>query len=279
MTREPRSRGFERRSGVNPKAMKFARLIGGTAALCALIVAVLLYSRIPAKGFDLQDSPVTIARPTTDITDTYLFPSPTNPNNVVAVMDVDPAIPAGAGLTTFFDQGVLYTMKFDTKYAQEQTGSRPVEDTVIQFAVSAVTGTTGNQTQQIAVYGPTVPTKVGATTMLTSSIATGQGFINREFSVAGGLVQVFAGTRRDPQFFDKTQFFNIFPGSTSQSGAASCLASSCPGGFAAAGNDYFSDSNVLSFIVEMPKSLLISTGGGSGDGVAYWATTSTSTGK
>ena len=55
---------------------------------------MLLFARNPARGFDLQGSPVTIARPSTDITDTYLFPSPTNVNNVVAVMDVDPAVPA-----------------------------------------------------------------------------------------------------------------------------------------------------------------------------------------
>ena len=48
------------------------------------------------------------------------------------------------------------------------------------------------------------------------------------------------------------------------------------GGFASAGSNYFADSNVLSFVVEMPKTLLTSLG--SGDVVAYWATTSTGTG-
>jgi Domain of unknown function (DUF4331) len=259
--------------------MKFARLFGGTAALCALIVAVLLFVRIPARGFDLQGSPVTIARPSTDITDTYLFPSPTNPNNVVAVMDVDPSIPAGAGLTTFFDQGVLYTMKFDTKYKEEPTATRPVEDVVIQFSVSAVTGPTGSQTQQISVYGPQAPVLLGSATKLLNSTATGTGFINREFSVFAGQVQVFAGARRDPQFFDKTQFFNIFPASTQAAGSASCLSSSCPSGFAAAGSNYFANSNVLSIVVEIPKSVLLNFGGGAGDGVAYWATTSTTTGN
>ena len=260
--------------------MKFARLIGGTAALCALIVAVLLFGRIPARGFDLQGSPVTIARPASDITDTYLFPSPTNANNVVAVMDVDPAIPAGAGLTTFFDQTVLYTMKFDTNYSQEAVGSRPIENVVIQFSVSAVSGNTGNQTQQISVYGPAAPSQTGSSTMLLNgAVASGSGFINRSFSIDAGEIQVFAGTRRDPQFFDKTQFFNIFPASTQAAGPASCLLSTCPSGFAATGTNYFADSNVLSIIVEIPKQTLLDFGSGSGTGVAFWATTSTSSGS
>jgi hypothetical protein len=257
--------------------MKFARLIGGTAALCATVVTALLIAGIPARGFDLEGTPVAIARPATDITDTYFFPSPTNPNNVVFVMDLHPSIPAGAGLTTFFDQGVLYTMKFDSKYSSEAVGSRPVENIVIQFAAGAPTGTVGNQTQQINVYGPGTPVNVGANThLIRGGAATGAGFINRPFSVDSGQVQVFAGTRRDPQFFDKTQFFNIFPSTTQSGSTASCLSSTCPSGFGP-GTDYFADSNVLSFVVEMPKSIL--TNNGSGSVVAYWATTSTSSGN
>jgi hypothetical protein len=256
--------------------MKFARLAGGTAVLCAVVLAALLYAGIPARGFDLQGTPLAISRPATDITDTYFFPSPTNANDVVFVMDLQPSIPAGAGLTTFFDQGVLYTMKFDSKYASEAVGSRPVENLVIQFAAGTPSGTVGSQTQQINVYGPLAPANVGANTRLVDGgVAAGSGFINRSFSIDAGEIQVFAGTRRDPQFFDKTQFFNIFPSSTQTSGAASCLSSTCPSGFGP-GTDYFADSNVLSFVVEMPRDILTSVG--SGGVVAYWATTSTSAG-
>jgi hypothetical protein len=258
--------------------MNFVRPICGTAALCALVAAAFFFSGLPARGFDLQGSPVTIHRPGTDITDVYFFPSPTNPNNVVAVMDVDPSIPAGAGLTTFFDQGVLYTMKFDTRYSAEAVNARPVENVVIQFAVGAPTGPVGNQTQQINVYGPNSPAVVGAQTRLIGgAVASGVGFVNRPFSISSGQIQVFAGARRDPQFFDKTQFFNIFPASTQASGGTSCLSSSCPNGFGP-GTDYFADSNVLSFVVELPKTLLTGFTGATGTVVAFWATTSTSTG-
>ena len=77
--------------------MKIARLFGGTAALCAFVAVAVLYAGVPARSFDLQGSPVLINRPKADITDTYFFPSPTNPNNVVAVMDVQPFVnPANA---------------------------------------------------------------------------------------------------------------------------------------------------------------------------------------
>jgi hypothetical protein len=259
--------------------MKYVRLIGGMAALCAVVVAALLFAGVPARSFDLQGTPVTIARPDTDITDTYFFPSPTNASNVVVVMDVHPLIPAGAGTTTFFDQGVLYTMKFDTKYSSEAIGSRPIENVVIQFATGAPTGPAGNQTQQINVYGPATPASAGTTTRLSSGgAASGVGFINRPFSISSGEIQVFAGTRRDPQFFDKTQFFNIFPASSQAGSITSCLSSTCPSGFVVPGTNYFADSNVLSFVVELPKSLLSVANNGTGTLIAYWATTSTTTG-
>ena len=93
--------------------MKMASAFGGVAALSAFVVAGLVFAGVPARSFDLQGSPVTVKRPAADITDTFLFPSPTNANNVVAVMDVYPLIPASASgnaataLNTFFDQGVL----------------------------------------------------------------------------------------------------------------------------------------------------------------------------
>jgi hypothetical protein len=259
--------------------MNIARLAGGSIALCAALAAGIILVKTPARGFDVQGSTVTIKRPATDITDTYFFPSPTNSNNVVAVMDVQAGIPAGAGLTTFFDQGVLYEMKFDTRYTSEAVGSRPVENVVIQFAVGAPSGTAGNQTQQINVYGPGAPTDIGAHDHLISGgNATGVGFINRPFSIEEGDIKIFAGTRQDPQFFNRSQFFSIFPGSTQANGGTSCLSSTCPDGFTPA-TDYYADSNVLSFVVEMPKALLLGQPTSSGSVIAYWATTSTSTGS
>ncbi|GAC1426058.1 MAG: hypothetical protein NVSMB5_20510 [Candidatus Velthaea sp.] len=272
--------------------MRFARLFGGLAALCAFAVALFLYAGAPARSFDLQGSPVTVKRPAANITDTYFFPSPTNPNNVVAVMNVDPLIPAGAGPSTFFDPSVLYTMKFDNKYRQESAnGGRPIEDLVIQFSFGAAS----NGTQQVFVYGPAAPVKIGTTTtLINGGFANGQGFINRPFQSGATLLgttpfSVFAGVRRDPAFFNASQFYAIFPDRNQGSTATSCLkggSAPCPQGFTPAGsgasNDLFANSNVLSIVVEMPKtSLTVGNGGACATScpVAFWATTSSASGQ
>jgi hypothetical protein len=262
--------------------MKMARLVGGIAALCALLLAVLVYVRVPARGIDLQDSPATVKDPTADITDTYFFPSPTNPSDVVFVMDVDPLIPASGGaataLNTFFNNSVLYTMKFDTSYTSEAAnGGRPVENLVLQFSFAAPSGPTGNQTQQVIVYGPLAPVETGPTTMLVNGgNESGEGFINRAFSFDNGQIQVFAGARRDPEFFDYSLFKSIFPGSATGSGST-CFPASCPAGFGTGPNtNTFGNSDVLSIVVEMPRTLVANGGNGV---VAYWATTSSKSGQ
>ena len=95
---------------------------------------------------------------------------------------------------------------------------------------------------------------------------------------------MFAGVREDPFFFDLTQFYNIIPDRNKGSTAASCLPGvgngSCPTGFNSAltATDFFSNSNVLSIVVEMPKAVLSQSQGASGSVVGYWATTSTQSG-
>jgi len=280
--------------------MKFVRPIGGVAALCAFVAVALVYARVPARSFDLQGSPTTTKRPAADITDTYLFPSPANPNDIVAVMDVYPEIPASAtpslaytALNTFFDQSVLYTFKFDNNYTSEASnGGRPTEDYVIQVSFGAPSG----GTQQVYVYGPSAPNGVGTSTSLVNAgTPSATGFINKSFSIVSSGVQVFAGARRDPAFLNATAtrtastaypffsntptpgtYFGIFPAENPNTlNGQSCLTTgSCPAGFIA-GTDLFGQTDVLSIVVELPK---IDITGASGI-VAFWATTATTTGQ
>jgi hypothetical protein len=246
--------------------MRLPRIYAGVTALCAFTIVAVVYAAVPAHGFDLQGAPVLVKRPAADITDVYLFPSPIA-SDVVAVMDVYPNVPAGAGATTSFDQGVLYTMKFDNNYGSEAvSGGRPVENLVLQFSFGpAGTG------QQVTAYGPAAPNQTGATTTLIAE--SGAGFINKSFSFStvSGQVTVFAGARRDPAFWDVQQFWKIFPNRNAGSTAATCLQ-----GFNALGTDYFANSNVLSIVVELPKTLIVGAGS---TVVGYWATTSTSNGQ
>jgi hypothetical protein len=245
-------------------------------ALAAFVAVALFYAVTPVKSFDYQDSPAVINRPGTDISDAYLFPSPVNPNNVVAVMDVHPGLPAGSANKTFFDQGVLYTMKFDEKYASEAIGSRPVEDLVLQFSA----GLAANGTQQIFFYGPGTPVEIGSNTRLVNGgNASASGFINKIFTSASGIT-IFAGVREDPFFFDQSQFYNIVPNRNQGSTNPSCLPAigndTCPQGFNNPGTDFFANSNVLSIVAEIPKSILQEQ---QNTIVAYWATASTSSGN
>ena len=90
-------------------------------------------------------------------------------------------------------------------------------------------------------------------------------------------MQVFAGPREDPFFFDLEQFFTILPDrATPISGQAVALADAntpkatsfrAPG----AAKDFLVGFNVLSIVVEVPRALLKGSGSGK---IGVWCTTS-----
>ena len=256
------------------KPLRFA------APLAIILVAVvaLLYNANPTRSSDHQDSNTVLARPGADITDTYLFPSPTNSNNVVIVMDVSPLIPAGMGTATFFDPAVMYQFKF----AHGAMGTTANEDTVIQLLPN---GTGSSQT--LTVFGPAAPVQTGTSNTFVSAIAGTVGY-NVATTLSNGM-QVFAGPRSDPFFVDLFQFFKIVPdrnASYHQPGQTVPAASASSfNGFAAgsgclttASTDTLGSNkfNVLSIVIELPKTMLAPTSGS--QIVHMWATTSTTTG-
>ncbi|HKU67553.1 MAG TPA: DUF4331 family protein [Candidatus Baltobacteraceae bacterium] len=250
------------------------RFAAGAGAVAALVAAAALYSAHPLRASDHQDSPVTVARPGADITDPYIFPSPNDPNNVVLVMNVHPLIPSGQGLTTYFDPQVVYQLNFDTKSENAQTPSSTIaRNEVIQFTF----GSPGPN-QQVTVYGPAAAPTTDATTTLVA--ASGSGTINTPFTA--GQMHVFAGAREDPFFFDLAQFLKILPDRAGGSTAQSCLPQplggngTCPQGFNNPGGDTLKGYNVLSMVVELPRSVLEA---GNGPKIAYWVTTHTSSGQ
>lgn len=243
------------------------RAAPGVAALVALVLGIVLYTTHPVLSSDHQDSPATVARPGADITDDFLFPSPSNPNNVVLVMDVHPLIATGQGLTTYFDPGVLYQMKIDNSGA-----AIPKENMVIQFLFDNPTATG----QTFTVYGPGAPVEFGAINKVLPQ-AAGTGSINKAFTTSNGL-QIYAGGAEDPFFFDLNQFLKILPdraqGSTAQGCLPAPLGNNTCVGFnpPATASDTLKGLNVLTLVVELPKATL--TSGGTSK-IAYWVTTST----
>src|SRR3984957_13424836 len=131
--------------------MNARRIIAPLAAVVAVAAAALLYTTHPVRSSDHQDTFNLANRSNTsaDITDVYVFPSPSNPANVVLAMNVSPLIPAGMGTAKFFDP----TLMWQIKISHQASG---IEDQVIQFSASGT-----NASQTINVYGPAKPNEVG----------------------------------------------------------------------------------------------------------------------
>ena len=214
-----------------------------------------------ARGSDHADTPQIAAAPGTDLTDVFIFPSPSNPNNVVLAMTVHPLIATGG--TATFDPTVLYQFKIDN------TGDSS-EDLVIQARFEG-----DGAAQKVLIAGPSVPTLTGTQSQALPALGT-SGTLNATFSPMPG-VSVFAGVREDPFFFDLEQFFTILPDrATPINGKAVAPAdANTPkaGTWRAKGvaKDFLAGYNVLSVVVELPKSQLQGTGSGK---IAVWATTS-----
>ncbi len=292
----------------------YLKRVAGTAlAVCTVALAIFLYTAHAARSSDHQDTYNLANRANTsaDITDVYVFPSPANPANVVLVMDVSPLIPAGMGPAKFFDPSVIWQFKIS------HSASGGPEDEVIQFGVNGT-----NASQTITMYGPAAPNEVGTNNTLVKP--TGSFAYNQAATLPGGI-QVFAGPRADPFYFDLFRFFSFLgdryyathasqsdpgygntlangnnvgvaaqvapaydksanPAMPSFNGFAPGTTSGASGsGYACSTNpsmdaltDIGGGFNVLSFIVEVPRSLL--TSGYPSPVIHLWATANSSTG-
>ncbi len=252
--------------------MRSARSKGVLLAIGVALLPGLLMLR--ARGSDHADTPAIAQRPGGDLTDVFIFPSPTNANNVVLIMDAHGLIPPGQSAGVSFDPNVLYQFKIDN------TGDA-VEDLVIQAKFS---GTGAGQQVQIA--GPVKPTRTGTVSQFETADSV-VGTINQPFTLSNG-VKVFAGAREDPFFFDLEQFYTILPDRakpvfpstfTNTSGSAVTTSPADPNAPQATtwrpagqARDYLAGLNCLSVVVEMPKSML-TTPGGNGK-IRVWCTTS-----
>lgn len=217
-----------------------------------------------ARGSDHADTPTIAKTPGGDLTDVLIFPSPSDANNVVLVMNVHPLIPGGQSAGVSFDPNILYQFKIDN------TGDA-VEDLVIQ---AKFTGT--GPSQAAAVYGPARPRRTGTQTELLPT-ASARGTINNVFT--GNGAKVFAGAREDSFFIDLNQLFNILPDrATPLTGKVianpnqpqTTTFNGFPGSGTAAA-DFLAGYDLLSIVVELPKAQLI--GGGTGK-IGVWCTTS-----
>lgn len=186
-----------------------------------------------AAGFvwaaDHIDAPA-VTSTTSDITDYYAFQSPENPENMVFVANLQGLLDPAATANANFDEQVMVEFNIDN------TGDA-VEDLVIQAFF---------QDGKVQVYGPAAPSETGLISQVESeggAVEAGITAYNESAIVGSGKgMKVFAGPRDDPFFFDFAQYSEIIAGN-----AAS---------FNDPGSDTFAGTNVLSVVVEVPKSML-----------------------
>ncbi|MAT89209.1 MAG: molecular chaperone DnaK [Flavobacteriaceae bacterium] len=209
--------------------MKKTKLIAAIASLGIAIIAVVFVAA------DHIDAPAVTGQ-TTDITDFYAFQGE-NPDNLVFVANVQGLLtPGDATTTASFDENVLLEFNIDSN-------NDLVEDIVIQAI---------KRNDSMYFFGPVAPSSTGLNSVIeTSSANQGQVKISTTTDVQTGTsgdIQYFAGPREDPFFFDFDQYNAV-------------LANPMGDGFNDPGTDTFAGTNVLSVVVEVPKSLL-------GDGTA-----------
>lgn len=181
--------------------------------------------------------------PGNDITDVYAFQSPADNTKMVFVMNTQGLLSPAASATATFPSNVMYEFNIDN------TGDN-VEDLVIQCLV---------QNGKMRVYGPVAVGTPGATSTVQKSgvstevAVTAYGASPATATNANGI-RIFAGPRDDPFFFDLVRFKEIIAGTQP--------------GFRSPGVDSFAGTNVMSIVVEVPKTLL-----GTATTINVWAET------
>ncbi|MEE9374324.1 MAG: DUF4331 family protein [Saprospiraceae bacterium] len=182
-----------------------------------------------------------------DITDFYAFESPSNSDNYVFICNVSGLTAPSATADVSFDDDVMYEFNIDND-------GDAVEDLVIQAIF---------RDNKVFTYGAVTPENTG----LMSNIAVGNTKIETDISTYGsdpsvgssGGVQIFAGPRDDPFFMDFFRFVDIVNGAGSALGLSvpdPMDGTAYPTAFKTDAVDTFAGTNVLSIVIEVPKSSL-----------------------
>lgn len=188
---------------------------------------------------DHIDSP-SVSGTSADITDFYAFQSPTNSSNMVFVLNSKGLLTPTSTAAAAFSENVLFEVNIDNN-------GDNVEDLIIQLIP---------RNGKMYAFGPFKPnggngtSSVGTPNKTVESTITSYGQ-NANITTKDG-VSLFAGPRDDPFFFDLGAYTNILGGNAS--------------GFSNPGTDTFAGSNVMSIVIEVPKTRL-----GSASTINTWA--------
>lgn len=202
-------------------------------SIAALLVLALVLGAGILWASDHADAPAVKGK-STDITDLYVFQG-ANTNNIVFVANVQGLMSPAMTQTATFDENTMIEFKID--YNNDN-----IEDQVIQCVYYG---------GKMYIYGPVKPNQTGLTSTVvgTASVivaVTPYTASSPIVATSSNGIMAFAGPRDDPFFFDLDQFHKITGGTAT--------------GFNNPGTDTFAGTNVMSVVVEVPKSLLQSSG-------------------
>jgi hypothetical protein len=210
--------------------------------LLTTIVAALLVTGGIIYAADHIDTPAVTNQPS-DITDLYVFRG-SDANNLVFIANTQGLMTPAASAAAKFNENTVLEFNID------KNGDN-VEDLVIQCKYDAATN-------KMQVYGPVAPSATGTKSKLEGNVtadvavtAYGSAAVTATGSTG---IKVFAGPRDDPFYFDLNRYKAI-------------LAGTAPG-FSNPGTDTFAGTNVMSVVVEVPKSLL-----GAAGNISVWLET------
>ena len=194
----------------------------------AIVVVSVIYAA------DHIDTPAVTNQPS-DITDLYVFRAQ-DPNNLVFVANSQGLMSPSASATAKFNENTLLEFNIDNN-------NDNIEDLVIQCKYDAASN-------KMVVYGPILPSATGTKSKLEGNVSAEvvvTAYSGTPITGTGTTgIKVFAGPRDDPFFFDLNRYKAI-------------LAGTAPG-FSNPGTDTFAGTNVMSIVVEVPKTLIGGTG-------------------
>ena len=206
--------------------MKKSKILLGT-----VIVAIIGLITVAADHIDAPAAQGTSA----DITDFYAFQGE-NTENLVFVANVQGLLSPNATSTTSFDENVLVEINIDTD-------GDNIEDLVIQAIP---------RDGIMYFFGPVAPSNTGKNSTI-SEMTSVKGEVgitpygsNAVIATNNVGMKMFAGPRDDPFFMDFARYGEIIAGDAP--------------GFNNPGVDTFAGSNVLSIVVEVPKSMVGTSG-------------------
>ena len=204
--------------------MKRKKLLLAVSIAATFITGGIIY------GADHIDAPAVTGQ-TTDITDLYVFKA-LDPNNLVFVANTQGLLSPGSTGAAKFDENTLIEFNIDN------TGDA-IEDLVIQCKYDAASNS-------MVVYGPVAPSATGTKSKIegaaTASVVVTAYGSSPTISTSTSGIKLFAGPRDDPFFFDLDQYKKIIGGTATS--------------FNNPGMDHFAGTNVMSIVVEVPKSML-----------------------